>query len=181
MQPTRVVWRCSVIAAPVGGHVWLLDGPCHSPQLLCDTVCCNTGDASPQVTHPYRWHFFHVHCLYTREKQTPLTPLCISEGRSVKSFSQVVQWSRSVKTFSQVVQSRRSVTYLDTWSGLEAATTAPWPSRRLHHFGKVLEPSDEWDFRGCCCFLLRRHSWSFLAHQEWAPEIRRAQILIFQF
>ena len=25
--------------------------------------------------------------------------------------------------------------YLDTWSGFEAALTAPWPSRGLHHFG----------------------------------------------
>ena len=30
-----------------------------------------------------------------------------------------------------------------TWSGFEAAKTAPWPSRGLHHFGKFLEPSDE--------------------------------------
>ena len=34
-------------------------------------------------------------------------------------------------------------TYLDTWSGFEAAKTAPWPSRGLHHCGKFLEPSDE--------------------------------------
>ena len=34
--------------------------------------------------------------------------------------------------------------YLDTWSGFEAAKTAPWPSQGLHHFGKFLEPSDEW-------------------------------------
>ena len=33
--------------------------------------------------------------------------------------------------------------YLDTWSGFEAAKTAPWPSRGLHHCGKFLEPSDE--------------------------------------
>ena len=33
--------------------------------------------------------------------------------------------------------------YLDTWSGFEAAKTASWPSRGLHHCGKFLEPSDE--------------------------------------
>ena len=33
--------------------------------------------------------------------------------------------------------------YLDTWSGFEAAKTAPWPSQGLHHCGKFLEPSDE--------------------------------------
>ena len=33
--------------------------------------------------------------------------------------------------------------YLDTWSGFEAAKTAPWPRRGLHHCGKFLEPSDE--------------------------------------
>ena len=33
-------------------------------------------------------------------------------------------------------------TYLDTWSGLEAAKAAPWPSLGLHHCGKFLEPSD---------------------------------------
>ena len=27
-------------------------------------------------------------------------------------------------------------TDLDTWSGFEAAKTAPWPSQGLHHFGK---------------------------------------------
>ena len=35
------------------------------------------------------------------------------------------------------------VGYLDTRSGFEAAKTAPWPSRGLHHCGKFLEPSDE--------------------------------------
>ena len=73
------------------------------------------------------------------------------------------------------------LTYLDTWSGFESAKTAPWPSRGLHHIGKFLEPSDEWAGRGCCCFLMRWHSWAFLAHQEWAPEICLALILIFQF
>ena len=34
--------------------------------------------------------------------------------------------------------------HLDTWSGFEAAKTAPWPSRGLH-FDKFLEPSDEWE------------------------------------
>ena len=34
-------------------------------------------------------------------------------------------------------------TYLLTWSGYEAAKTAPWPSLGLHHCGKFLEPSDE--------------------------------------
>ena len=72
-------------------------------------------------------------------------------------------------------------TYLDTWSGFEAAKTAPWPSRGLHHFGKFLEPSDERAGRGCCCFLMWWYSWAFLADQEWAPETCRAQILIFQF
>ena len=33
------------------------------------------------------------------------------------------------------------LTYLDTWSGFEAA--APWPSRGLQHIGKFLEPSDQ--------------------------------------
>ena len=71
------------------------------------------------------------------------------------------------------------LTYLDTWSSFEAAKTAPFQSRGLHHFGKFLEPSDEGAGRGCCCFLMRWHSWAFLAHQEWAPEICRAQIWFF--
>ena len=50
---------------------------------------------------------------------------------------------------------------LYTWSGFEAAKTAPWPSRGLHHFGKFLEPSDEWAGWGCYCFLMRWHSWLF--------------------
>ena len=29
-----------------------------------------------------------------------------------------------------------------TWSGFEAAKTAPWPSLGLHNFGKFFEPSD---------------------------------------
>ena len=70
---------------------------------------------------------------------------------------------------------------LDTWCGFEAAKTAPWTSRGLHHFGKFLEPSDEWADRGCCWILMRWHSWEFLAHHEWAPEICRAQIWIFKF
>ena len=71
--------------------------------------------------------------------------------------------------------------YLDTWCGFEAAKTAPWPNRGLHHFGKFLEPSDEWAGRGCYCFLMRWHSWAFLADQEWAIETCRAQIWNFQF
>ena len=71
--------------------------------------------------------------------------------------------------------------YLDTWSGYEAAKTAPWPNRGLHQFGKFLEPSDELAGQGCCCFLMWWHSWAFLAHQEWAPKICWIQIWIFQF
>ena len=41
--------------------------------------------------------------------------------------------------------------------------------------------SPQWAIRGCSCFLMRWHSWAFLAHQEWAPETCQAQILIFQF
>ena len=36
-----------------------------------------------------------------------------------------------------------SVRLVSTWSSFEAAKTAPWPSRGLHHCGKFLEPSDE--------------------------------------
>ena len=50
------------------------------------------------------------------------------------------------------------LTYLDTWSGFEAAKTAPWPSQGFQHFGKFLEPSDEWAGRGCYCLLMRWHS-----------------------
>ena len=50
-----------------------------------------------------------------------------------------------------------NLSYLDTWSGFEAAKAAPWPSRGLHHCGKFLEPSDEWAGRGCYCFLMRWH------------------------
>ena len=38
---------------------------------------------------------------------------------------------------------KESDTYLDTWNGFEAAKTAPWPSRGLHHCGKFFEPSNE--------------------------------------
>ena len=72
-------------------------------------------------------------------------------------------------------------TYLDTWSGFEAAKTAPWQSRGLHQCGTFLEPSDEWAGRGCYCFLMRWHSWAFLADQGWCREICRAPIWIFQF
>ena len=71
--------------------------------------------------------------------------------------------------------------YLHTWSGFEAAKTAPWPSRGLHHCGKFLELSDEWAGWGCYCFLMQWHSWAFLAGQEWCRETCRAQIFIFSF
>ena len=38
---------------------------------------------------------------------------------------------------------RRLVIIILTWSGFEAAKTAPWLSWGLHHCGKFLEPSDE--------------------------------------
>ena len=72
----------------------------------------------------------------------------------------------------------KCVTY-HTCSGFKAANTAPWPSRGLHHFGKFFEPSDEWAGRGCRCFLMMWYSWAVLAHQEWVPEICRAQICQF--
>ena len=75
----------------------------------------------------------------------------------------------------------RSFTCLLAWSGFEAVKTAPWRRRGLQNFGKLIEPSDEWAGRGCCCFLMRWHSWVFLAHQEWAPKTCWAQIWIFQF
>ena len=62
--------------------------------------------------------------------------------------------------------SKLLLTYLDTWSGFEAAKTAPWPSRGLHHFGKFLEPSDEWAGRGCYCFLMRWHGHFSLIRNE---------------
>ena len=81
----------------------------------------------------------------------------------VNSNSCAPKWSRNGKTRSarhtSLVEEKGSVgsspkpytaaqiahldTYLDTWSGFEAAKTAPWPSRGLHHCGKFLEPSDE--------------------------------------
>ena len=51
-------------------------------------------------------------------------------------------------------------TYLDTCSGFEAAKTAPWPSRGLHHLGKFLEPSEELlveDAVASCCGDIVRH------------------------
>ena len=53
------------------------------------------------------------------------------------------------------------LTYLDTWSGFEAAKTAPWPSLGLHHFGKLFEPSDELAGQRCCCFLMWYYSWAY--------------------
>ena len=55
---------------------------------------------------------------------------------------------------------------MDTWSGFEAGKTASSPSPGIHHCGKFLEPSDKWAGRGCYCFLMRWHSWAFLADQE---------------
>ena len=72
-----------------------------------------------------------------------------------------------------------TLTYLDTWSGFESAKTVLWQSLRLRHSGKFLEPSDELAGRGCCCFLMRWHSWAFLAHQKCAVEICPAQIWHF--
>ena len=40
-------------------------------------------------------------------------------------------------------ESSEQDTYLDTWSGFDAAKTASWPSRGLHHCGKFIKPSDE--------------------------------------
>ena len=70
-------------------------------------------------------------------------------------------------------------TYLDTWSGFEAAKTAPWPSRGLHHFGKFLGSSDEWAGRGCCFNLMR---WHVVGH-FWLirNELQRLVELKFEF
>ena len=66
----------------------------------------------------------------------------------VGNISGVLDPNHKTKNFEavQAVTSRSSAyldTYLDTWSGFEAAKTAPWPSQGLHHCGKFLEPSDE--------------------------------------
>ena len=44
---------------------------------------------------------------------------------------------------------------LDTWSGFEAAKTAPRPSRGLHPIDIFLQPQDELAGRGCYCFHMR--------------------------
>ena len=83
------------------------------------------------------------------------------------------------------LSTRSLLTRSDTWilgvNCIEAAKPASWPSLGLHHLGKFLEPSDEIAGRGCCCFLvgllLWWHSWAFGAHQEWALETWRTQIL----
>ena len=45
--------------------------------------------------------------------------------------------------FPYVMYMPKLFIYLDTWSGFEAAKTAPWPSRGLHRCDEFLEPSDE--------------------------------------
>ena len=66
-------------------------------------------------------------------------------GKKFDVFIGTVWMMRGKKLIVFMVQLARSYldTYLDTWSGFEAAKTAPWPSRGLHHCGKFLEPSDE--------------------------------------
>ena len=51
----------------------------------------------------------------------------------------------------------RTSLYLLSWIlgvAFEAAKTAPFLSRGLHHLVKFLELSDELAGRGCCCFLM---------------------------
>ena len=60
-----------------------------------------------------------------------------------KAFDMVPHERLMVKVNAHGPNQPHLIIYLDTWRGLEAAKTAPWPSRELHHFGKFLEPSDE--------------------------------------
>ena len=55
--------------------------------------------------------------------------------------------------------------YLDTWSGFEAGDSTTFVS-------SLIEPSDGWAGRGCCCFLMRWHSWAFLAHHTCRIELQ---------
>ena len=106
-----------------------------------------------------------------------------SDAKNLSTSDGIPSLLKSFLFFSTLTIFRSSylLGYFDTWSDFEAVKTAPWLSLELHHFGKFLESSDEWAGRGSCCFRIWWHSWAFLAHQEWAPEICRAQIWIFQF
>ena len=59
--------------------------------------------------------------------------------------TEVTQWGAPslLRQPSTITCCERFDTWILTWSGFEAAKTAPWPSRGLHHCGKFLEPSDE--------------------------------------
>ena len=152
--------------------------------LLLTTSCCNNRNydylLSGKGANIFLWNRKNgVHEL-RRDREELMGPLLMV----MRSTTHPGGWCavhHSPGGGCSVQHMHRILGYLYTCSGFETAKTAPWPSRGLHHFGKFLEPSDEWAGRECCCFLMRWHSWAFLAHQEWAPEICRAQILIFQF
>ena len=69
---------------------------------------------------------------------------CSAEHFRIESGTHVRMFCRTLSHRNskiEIRQKNRGRGYLETWSGFEAANTAPWPSRGLHHFGKFLEPS----------------------------------------
>ena len=103
-------------------------------------------------------------------------------GNCQESESNYWNYQESESNYGNCQESESNYwNYQESESNYGAATTAPWPSRGLHHCGKFLEPSDEWAGRGSYCFLMRWHSWAFLAGQGWCRETCRTQIWIFEF
>ena len=77
------------------------------------------------IKHPWR---YHTTLLQSDINWKPLTHIHTHQDTRPLIYTETLH---------------RLLGYLDTWSGFEAAKTAPWPSRGLHHCGKFLEPSDE--------------------------------------
>ena len=74
---------------------------------------------------------------------------CISWLHALNMFAArcCISWQHALNRLVKsccVTWQHALLLYLDTWSGFEAAKTAPWPSRGLHHFGKFLEPYLRW-------------------------------------
>ena len=68
--------------------------------------------------------------------------LALAEGATLITFCKnKPRAAANMSTAGLTVQSWNLL--ISSWSGFEAAKTAPWPSRGIHHCGKFLEPSDE--------------------------------------
>ena len=113
-----------------------------------DTIVCDHKDSMDDAIQILNTQLSKVASLFDSHKLTrnvnKTKMIIFSRKKSLTLDNEVILQNEVVESINKAkflgVIVDQHLKYLDTWSGLEAAKTASWPSQGLHHLGKFLEP-----------------------------------------